>query len=163
MHQRDDRNGLGLLDVTAVFLKKDQHPAAANKRVAAMRPLDSQFDAFLYAPVFESGSEIPVSVLSALARRNVDPWVEAAELARLPRMTALAKLTALIVSMSPGDSGRGDPADNAARLVALLPRSALLDIPHFGVASNGVPRSIPPLLIYLIVGAAIAAALLLGS
>jgi hypothetical protein len=146
-----------------MFLKKDQHPAAGTKRLAAMRPLDSQFDAFLYAPIFESNGEISVSVLSALARQNVDPWTEAAELARLPKMTAITKLTALIASISTGDSGRRDPADNAARLVALLPRSTLLDIPHLGVAANGVPRGIPPLLIYLIVGAMIAAALLLGS
>ena len=132
-------------------------------RPAAMRPLDSQFDAFLYAPIFESSSEMPVSVLSALARQNVDPWMEAAELARLPKMTAVAKLAALVASISPGDSGRRDPADNAARLVALLPRSTPPNIPHFGVAANGAPRSIPPLLIYLIVGAVIAAALLLGS
>jgi hypothetical protein len=146
-----------------MFLKKDQPAAAGSKRLAAMRPLDSQFDAFLYAPIFESSSEIPVSVLSALARQNVDPWMEAAELARLPRMTAITKLTALIASISTGDSGRRDPAVNAARLVALLPRSTLLDIPHFGVSANGVPRGIPPLLIYLIVGAVIAAALLLGN
>jgi hypothetical protein len=146
-----------------MFLKKDQPAAAGSKRLAAMRPLDSQFDAFLYAPIFESSSEIPVSVLSALARQNVDPWMEAAELARLPRMTAVAKLTALIASISAGDSGRRDPADNAARLVALLPRATLLDIPHFGVAANGLPRGIPPLLIYLILGAVIAAALLLGN
>jgi hypothetical protein len=146
-----------------MFLKKDQHPAADTKRLAAMRPLDSQFDAFLYAPIFESSSEIPVSVLSALARQNLDPWMEAAELARLPRVTAITKLTALIASISTGDSGRRDPADNAARLFALLPHSPLLNIPHFGVAANGVPRGIPPLLIYLIIGAVIAAALLLGS
>jgi hypothetical protein len=146
-----------------MFLKKDQPAAAGSKRLAAMRPLDSQFDAFLYAPIFESSSEIPVSVLSALARQNVDPWMEAAELARLPRMTAITKLTALIASISTGDSGRRDPAVNAARLVALLPRSTLLDIPHFGVSAKGVPRGIPPLLIYLIVGAVIAAALLLGN
>ena len=146
-----------------MFLKKDQPPAAGTKRLAAMRPLDSQFDAFLYAPIFESGGEIPVSVLSALARQNVDPWMEAAELARLPRTTAITRLTALSVSISTGDLGRRDPADNAARLAALLPRSTLIDIPHFGVAANGVPRRIPPLLIYLIIGAAIAAALLLGQ
>jgi hypothetical protein len=146
-----------------MLLKKDQPPAIDTKRLAAMRPLDSQLDAFLYAPIFESGSEIPVSVLSALARQNVDPWVEAAELARLPRTTAITKLTALIASTSTGNSGRRDPADNAARLVALLPRTTLLDIPHFRVSANGVPRRIPPLIIYLIVGAVIAAALLLGN
>jgi hypothetical protein len=146
-----------------MFLKKDQAPAPDTKRLAAMRPLDSQFDAFLYAPLFESSSEIPVSVLSALARQNVDPWTEAAVLARLPRTTAITKLTALIASISAADPGRRDPADNAARLAALLPRPTLLDIPHLGVAANGVPRRIPPLLIYLIIGAAIAAALLLGN
>jgi hypothetical protein len=44
----------------------------------------SEFDDFLYAPIVEGGNGMVLSVLSALARVNVDPWDEAARLARLP-------------------------------------------------------------------------------
>ena len=48
--------------------------------VSFFRP---EFDDFLYAPVGADSNEMPLSVLSALARLNVDPWEEAAELTPL--------------------------------------------------------------------------------
>jgi hypothetical protein len=41
----------------------------------------SDFDAFLFAPVGEERNGMLLSVLSALARLDVDPWQEAARLA----------------------------------------------------------------------------------
>jgi hypothetical protein len=40
----------------------------------------SEFNDFLYAPIGVERNEMPLSVLSALARLNIDPWGEAAEL-----------------------------------------------------------------------------------
>jgi hypothetical protein len=37
-----------------------------------MSPLGSEFDSFLYAPIGEDGNGMPLSVLSALARLDVD-------------------------------------------------------------------------------------------
>jgi hypothetical protein len=44
----------------------------------------SEFDDFLYAAIGADRNESPLSVLSALARLNLDPWQEAAELSELP-------------------------------------------------------------------------------
>ena len=48
----------------------------------------SQFNDFLYAPIGADRNEMPLSVLSALARLDIDPWKEAAELSELPTDTA---------------------------------------------------------------------------
>jgi len=44
----------------------------------------AKFGNFLYAPVGEDNNGVLLTVLSALARQNVDPWEEAADLSRLP-------------------------------------------------------------------------------
>ena len=89
------------------------------KRSAATAPPGPEFDGFLLALIGEDGSEL--SVLSALARLNVDPWEEAARLARLPRETAARKLASLLAALPVGPAGRPDPGTMASRLVALLP------------------------------------------
>jgi len=63
-----------------------------------------------------------LSVLSALARLNLDPWDEAARLARLPRATAPSYLTTLIAALPEGPAAPTDPEALAERLIALLPR-----------------------------------------
>ncbi|MGB6451304.1 MAG: hypothetical protein WBE92_11175 [Steroidobacteraceae bacterium] len=90
----------------------------------------SNFDAFLLASIGDDSSDngMPLSVLSALARQNVDPWEEAASLACLPSQTAIQKLTSLIARLPEGRSTRPDPGANAARLIALLPHGAGRDI-----------------------------------
>jgi hypothetical protein len=83
--------------------------------------LGSEFDAFLFAPIEEDRNGMLLSVVSALARLDVDPWQEAADLARLPRETATQRLAAVIAGLPHGSSARPDPGVTAARLVALLP------------------------------------------
>jgi hypothetical protein len=51
---------------------------------ASVSHLGSEFDNFLFASIGESRNGMLLSVLSALARLDLDPWQEAAELARLP-------------------------------------------------------------------------------
>ena len=83
--------------------------------------LPSTYNDFLYAPVGEDNNGAFLTVLSVLARQNVDPWAEAADLNRLPRDTAMQKLISMITA-SPGQSST--PADQTAvanRLIALLP------------------------------------------
>ncbi len=67
---------------------------------------------------------MPLSVLSALARLNIDPWQEAARLAGLPGEAATRRLVSLIAVMPGGPSAHPDPGTIAARLIALLPRRA---------------------------------------
>jgi hypothetical protein len=88
-----------------------------------------EFDDFLYAPIGADGVEMPLSVLSALARLDVDPWMEAAELSELPKGAAAQRLASLIARL-PG--GRWTPADSTAiadRLVELLPSPSGSEVP----------------------------------
>lgn len=61
-----------------------------------LNPNNPDFERFLYASVGEDRAGSTVSVLSALARLNLDPWVEAAELAALGRSAAGARLSLLL-------------------------------------------------------------------
>jgi hypothetical protein len=90
-------------------------PAAS---VAFTRP---EFDDFLYALVGADRNEMPLSVLSALARLNVDPWEEASELCELPKDTAAHRLAALIARLPGGRWAQADCGAIAERLVELLP------------------------------------------
>jgi hypothetical protein len=84
--------------------------------------LAPEFDDFLFAPIGEERNGMLLSVISALARLNIDPWQEAANLAQLPRTTAARRLTSLIATLPDGPSAPLDPGANAARLIARLPR-----------------------------------------
>jgi hypothetical protein len=82
--------------------------------------IDSQFDRFLFAPLYENG-ETPLSVLSALARQDIDAWQEATRLNQLPKESAINSLASTIWKTN---SERWSPVDAsivAARLVELLP------------------------------------------
>jgi hypothetical protein len=87
--------------------------------VSFFRP---EFDDFLYAPIAAERNEMPLSVLSALARLDIDPWQEAAELSELPRFTAAQRLAALILQL-PGERWtKADSRTISDRLIELLPR-----------------------------------------
>jgi hypothetical protein len=62
-----------------------------------------------------------LSVLSALSRLNVDPWVEAAELSELPKDTAARRLASLIGRLPGCRWAQADCAAIANRLIELLP------------------------------------------
>jgi hypothetical protein len=89
---------------------------------SASASLGSEFDDFLFASIGEDRNGMLLSVLSALARLDVDPWHEAAQLARLPGEIAAHRLAALIARLPDGALMRPDPGTIAARLIALLPR-----------------------------------------
>jgi hypothetical protein len=85
--------------------------------------LGPEFDDFLYASIDEENGKL-LSVLSALARLDVDPWRETAKLARLPKEAATQRLAALIAAL-PDESSAHRPVETiAARLISLLPRRA---------------------------------------
>ena len=90
---------------------------------AAMTPLLGRaFDPFLSASIDDERDDPVLSVVSALARLDVDPWKEAASLARMPRDQAKERLTFLIESLPSGATTGVSPEVVAARLVALLPQ-----------------------------------------
>jgi hypothetical protein len=88
----------------------------------AITPLiGAEFDQFLCAPIGEDRNGTTLSVLSALARLDVDPWQEAAGLARMPRATAVMRLTTLIAAL-PDESTKNIRAKGIVDdLIALLP------------------------------------------
>jgi hypothetical protein len=100
-------------------------------RAASAACRRSAFDDFLYAPIWEDASGTPLSVLSALARLDLDPWKEAATLAQLPRERAIQKLISLIEALPRGPSTDPDPEAVVPRLIALLPRQTVAAIPSY--------------------------------
>jgi len=96
---------------------------------AALSPLiGPEFDEFLGAPIGEDRNGTTLSVLSALARLDVDPWDEATSLARMPREAAAERLTALIDAL-PREPASAIPSQtSAADLVALLPKGKIPSI-----------------------------------
>lgn len=89
--------------------------------------LRSDFDEFLYASIGEDSSGAPVSLLTALARLDVDAWEEAAVLARLSPDAASQKLAALLMALPDGPKTE-EAATIAARLVPLLHRAPVQKI-----------------------------------
>ncbi len=89
---------------------------------AALTPLlGPEFDSFLFAPIGDEREDPLLSVVSAFARLDLDPWKEAANLARMPRDEAKQRLASLIASLpNPATTGLS-PEIIAARLAALLP------------------------------------------
>jgi hypothetical protein len=94
---------------------------------------------FLYSPISDDPGELPVSVLSAIARHDVDPWDEAARLARMPKAVAIARLTSMISPANSDAKVRSQAELIAARLVDLLPRPTILAIPQL----DGVRLPLP--------------------
>jgi hypothetical protein len=81
----------------------------------------SRYDAFLFASVYEEANGMPLSVLSALARMNVDPWEEAARLAAVPKPVAEKTLVSTFNLVSANIGKLSGAEAIAARLVRLLP------------------------------------------
>lgn len=102
----------------------------------------SPFDDFLFAYIADEESGQNLTVVSALARLDIDPWVEAARLAELPRESAIEELAAIIAGPSANSLQLLDPRSVAARLVLYLPkrRAGPGDSQPHGVAGDREPR-----------------------
>jgi hypothetical protein len=123
---------------------------------ASVIHLDTQFDSFLFAAIGESKEGMCITVLSALARLNVDPWRKAAELSRLPGDVAGQKLASLIATLPDLRSANLEPG-LIDRLVTLLPTGktalALEQTFGFGVVLNARTLIIYVTLMAVIMGA----------
>jgi len=89
----------------------------------------SDFEDILYAPIGMERNDMPLSVLSALARLDIDPWEEAAELSELSKVSAAQRLASLIARLPVGRWAQEDLRVTASRLVALLPRRSSSNVP----------------------------------
>lgn len=144
-----------------------RNPVVTMTRPATLDSLGPEFDPFLCASIGADRNGMPLSVMSALARMDIDPWQEAARLTALPQDAATRSLEALLASR-PGaqpqpaqpsasnpsapqptstqpagiqpDGTRPDASGGAtaARLIALLPRRAPVNLqPRNGPAHAG--------------------------
>jgi len=77
---------------------------------------------FLSAPVWMEKNGTPLSVLSALARLDLDPWAEGSRLAALSKDAATSRLAAILRQLPEKQPGTTDTDRIADRLVALLPK-----------------------------------------
>jgi hypothetical protein len=106
-------------------------------RVPAPR-LGSEFNAFLFSPIGDDRNGMPLSVISLLARRDLDPWQEAASLAAMPVEAATRRLESLIRALPDQPLTLPDSGAVADRLIALLPRRSDPSIP--GSESQAKPH-----------------------
>jgi hypothetical protein len=106
-------------------------------RTAPMTSQGSEFQQFLYAPICEEHEGMTLSVLSALARQDIDPWTEAARLSQLPEETAVEQIIALLDALPRRIVASLDRMKVASRLSALLPRRAASNLPSVRPAAGG--------------------------
>jgi hypothetical protein len=81
----------------------------------------SEFDSFLCAPIGEERNGMLLSVLSALARLDVDPWQEAATLTKMPARDATLRLTSMLSAL-PSDGATPLTPSAVVQLISLLPQ-----------------------------------------
>lgn len=83
--------------------------------------LKARYNDFLFAPISEQPNGMQLSVLSALARMDVDPWEEAARLATMSQGEAEWALIATLSKVPGRTWSLSDGEGIAKRLVQRLP------------------------------------------
>lgn len=86
-----------------------------------LNPHPPEFERFLYASVGEDRNGYVVTVLSTLARLDLDPWMETAELVRLKRDAAQKRLGTLLARVRDVPALASDHDSVARELSQLLP------------------------------------------
>lgn len=106
-----------------------------------LHPDGSDYDAFLFAQVGEDRTGAAVTVLSALARLDLEPWTEAHELSRLTREDAQLRLTKHFDAVTDIPALALTSEGRAAKLVSLLPKRAPLRVPKsHGAGTDSFPK-----------------------
>ncbi len=124
----------------------------------------SRFNEFLFASIGADGNGMPLSVVSALARLEIDPWQEAARLSELPKERAAAALDGLIRRLPPGGWDPAEIRTIATRLIDLLPgRDAAAGEAHADDRKNARPPAIIWLLVVALGTALLFSALANGA
>ena len=117
-------------------------------RAASISSQGSEFQQFLYAPICEDREGMTLSVLSALARQDIDPWAEAARLSQLPEETAVEQITALLDALPSRIAASLDRMKVASRLSALLPRSGASNLSGVRPAASAAVGQSPAGLVF---------------
>jgi hypothetical protein len=101
----------------------------------AKSPLGSEFDAFLFAPLGEDRNGLPLSVISHLARMNLDPWQEAGDLAMLSTEAAARRLSGSLETLTDPRLRQASSRTVVLHLLALLPHPTpvAIQVPGAGI------------------------------
>ena len=127
----------------------------------AYAPMFPEFDSFLFASVGEEVDGVPLSVLSALSRLDLDPRDEAARLSHLTKEAAAEQLARMIAQLSDRRWTLSEARRIAGGLIERLPPATIAGKPDWrkNRAAQPAPGSrASPFLIYL----ALLMALLVG-
>jgi hypothetical protein len=100
--------------------------------------LGSEYDAFLFAPLGEDRNGLPLSVISLLARMNLDPWQEAGDLATLPAEAAATRLSVSLDTLTDPILRQANSRTVVLSLLALLPHRAAPAVPVPGAVIAAV-------------------------
>jgi hypothetical protein len=119
-------------------------------RSIATSPERSRFDDFLSASIGEEGNGMALSVVSALARLDLDPWREAASLAAMPKKAAAERMAWLISTLPDRTIALPDPEALAMRLVALLPRPRDAERPRSAPVRRAPGKADPRIIVFVI-------------
>ncbi|MFZ3321185.1 MAG: hypothetical protein WA190_02365 [Usitatibacter sp.] len=158
-HRHCERRRAVYGDDCSVISLNTHHASGMTGNPRAALNVTSAYDAFLFAPMDNGPERMPLSVLSAFARMNFDPWEEAAHLAALPTPEA-ERILASMLDLLPG-RGECSPETRvlAARLVALLPKGRATTAKGAAITADRKMR-IREWLVMLFIAVSIAAALL---
>lgn len=103
---------------------------------------DPRYERFLFAPVGEDRRGASATVLSMFARLGVEPWAEAAGLAKLPERAARQRLETLIEHFHDMSTRVADRGPTVSGLLTFLPTQAKSVRSSSDGASAGL--AIPP-------------------
>ncbi len=115
---------------------------------ASVTYLTRQFDDFLFARIDDGSDATPLSVLSMLARLDIDPWEEAAKLARLPRAAAAGRLAEFITATPGVPSAYLNAKTVSDRLLNLLPSPVLPGQEQAGRVFKKLPPVWLPVIVF---------------
>jgi hypothetical protein len=126
-------------------------------------PHRPEFDRFLFSPLGYDQNGLPLSIVSLLARMNLDPWQEAGALAGLPAEAAAKRLNFSLDTLTDPKFRQTISETMVLRLLALLPgrQPAAIQTPVVGVAA--VAARDPAVRIQTIVFIASALVLIVGA
>jgi hypothetical protein len=112
-------------------------------RAVASSRLGCEFNKFLHASLGDDNNGVPLTVLSALARMDVDPWKEASNLAKMTPESAVTQLASLLGALRNAPAAGPESKRLARTLIALLPRPRNRAPPMLRVFAQAPPTKHP--------------------
>lgn len=115
-----DCNAVNIPDLSLSVLPSDGNSFVPLRTHFSL--IHSEFNEFLFASIGDDENDMPLSVLSALIRLDIDPWEEAKRLSILPSGIAASALAPIIARLPGGQWQLSETQKIAERLIALLPQ-----------------------------------------